>query len=150
MDIRDAFNLNQKEMQQLGDILSKKNNKMTQKEKDSLLNKISNNTLLEEKKTNQNDIKDMKDMTIEEKTIYKNELKNKMKLKRNQMKNIRNPNYCLKNDNKNMEEKLAENINRLSKQIPNKTNDIIENNILKTEENPPNHDDEIFDDYVVL
>ena len=141
MDMKDLFNLNQNEMQQLAGIMSKKNNKMSKKDQNNLLSKISNIAKPEEKKEVS---KNMSEMTEEEKIEYRNELKKKMKNKQNQMKNTRKPKYNLKEDNKKLEDKLAETINRLSSETSNipANNEIdVNNNKVKQEE---------LDDYIVL
>jgi hypothetical protein len=135
MDMKDLFNLNQNEMQQLAGIMSKKNNKMSKKDQNNLLSKISNIVKPEE---NKEISKNMSEMTNDEKIEYRNELKKKMKNKQNQMRDNRKPKYNLKEDNKKLEEKLAETINRYSVETPvNNTN----NKEIKQEE---------LDDYIVL
>ena len=124
MDIKDLFNLNQNELQQLAGILSKKNTKMSKKEQNILLSKLSN------METTKIEVKNTTNMSAQEKLDHRNELKQKIRLKQNKMRNDRKPRNDIKNGNVNMEEKLAETINKLSEMIPNKTeNTNIENNI---------------------
>jgi len=114
MDIKDLFNLNQNELQQLAGILSKKNTKMSKKEQNILLSKLSN------METTKTEVKNTTNMSVQEKLDHRNELKQKIRLKQNKMRNDRKPRNDIKNGNVNMEEKLAETINKLSEMIPNK------------------------------
>ena len=161
MDIQDLLNLSKTELQQLASVISKKNIKMTQKEKNNLLSKISNSDNIKEDTSEIS--KNMNEMTPQEKIDYRNELKKKLKTKQNNMKNIRKPKYTIKDENKNMEDKLAESINRLSSEINtgNNTNNIDKtNNINNTDNNNisdiNNNTSDIentvenLDDYIVL
>ena len=70
MDMKDLFNLNQNEMQQLAGIMSKKNNKMSKKDQNNLLSKISNIAKQPEQKKEIS--KNMSEMSEEEKIEYRN------------------------------------------------------------------------------
>lgn len=115
IDLKSTFGLTQKESNQLADIFkNKKNNKMSAKEKNDLLNKLSGNGI----EKNEENIKNMKDMTEKEKIEYRNNLKKKMKMKQKQMKFSRTTKY---NQNK-----LSSKLNT-NEQLTKTMNDLIEN-----------------------
>ena len=156
MDIKDLFGLNQSELQQLAGIMSKKNNKLSKKDQQNLLSKISN-TAANKNEEKKDAPKNMSEMNEKEKIEYRNELKKKIRSKQNQMQNNRKPKYTLKDENKKLEDKLAETIEKMSNAVQNNTvqNNTVQNNtdVVDTTNvfNVVNDEKvENLDDYIVL
>ena len=163
MDIKDLFGLNQSELQQLAGVMSKKNNKLSKKDQQNLLSKISNVVnKTQEKKDEPKKMSDMTsvltdasksnafEMTEQEKIEYRNELKKKIRSKQNIMQNNRKPKYTLKNENKKLEDKLAETIEKMSSNVQNNT--VQNNNVISDTTNKVVNDEKVenLDDYIVL
>ena len=134
IDLIDQFGLSQKEANQLTNILQKnKKSKMTQQEKTNLLNKIQGGNVKKEK----TEVKDMKNMTEEEKKEHIANLRQKLKNKQSNMKMSRT--------SKHTQQTLSE---KTSKNTTSKlTNDI--NNLVKENENEKIKDDGDIEDFLI-
>jgi hypothetical protein len=125
IDLIEQFGLSQKEATQLTNILKKnKKCKMTPQEKANLLNKIQGGNIKEEKK----EVKNMKDMTEEEKKEYRASLKKKLKNKQGNMKMSRTSRHTQQTlsekVSKNTTSKLTDSINNLVEETENKNEKI--------------------------
>lgn len=112
--------LNQNDLQLLNQILGSivpggnKQPKMTAKDKNNLINKLSSNNTLNELPK-----KELKSMNEEEKSIYREELKQKLRNKQNEKKMLRTSNSVKKNtmnNNSNYSgaiEKITEMVNNI-------------------------------------
>jgi hypothetical protein len=108
--------MNSNDINLLNQILSStvngnKSQKISAKERNNLINKLSATTTLSELPQ-----KDMKDMNEEEKKIYREELKKKLKNKNNEKKMIRTNNL---GKNKNNYNDALTKLNDMMKNIPN-------------------------------
>ena len=120
INLIEQFGLSQKEATQLTNILKKnKKCKMTPQEKANLLNKIQGGNVKEEK----TEVKDMKDMTEEEKKEYRASLRKKLKNKQSNMKMSRTSRHTQQSlgekASKNTTSKLTNNINNLVEENKN-------------------------------
>jgi len=125
INLIEQFGLSQKEATQLTNILKKnKKCKMTPQEKANLLNKIQGGNIKEEKK----EVKNMKDMTEEEKKEYRASLKKKLKNKQGNMKMSRTSRHTQQTlsekVSKNTTSKLTDSINNLVEETENKNEKI--------------------------
>ena len=134
IDLIDQLGLSQKEANQLTNILQKnKKSKMTPQEKTNLLNKIQGGNVKKEK----TEVKDMKNMTEEEKKEHRANLRQKLKNKQSNMKMSRT--------SKHTQQTLSE---KTSKNTTSKlTNDI--NNLVKENENEKIKDDGDIEDFLI-
>lgn len=129
--------LNQNDLQLLQKILGSVNQgtnnnmpKMTAKERNNLMSKLSSNTTLEEIPK-----KELKDMNEQEKKIYREELKKKLKNKQNEKKMMRTSNLVKQNQiktNDNYSEaigKISEMMKNIDTQTLTQSVNQVENNI---------------------
>ena len=127
--------MNQSDLNLISQILSSNmgngNNKvpkMSAKEKNNLINKLSSNNTLSEIPQ-----KELKDMNEEEKKIYREELRKKLKNKQNEKKMLRTNNIS-KNKNK-----YNDALNKISDMMKNIPNDVLSNNINSSNVNLDNN-----------
>ena len=123
-------NMNQVDLGLINQILNStmgngKAPKMTAKDKNNLINKLSSNTTLSEIPQ-----KDLKDMNENEKKIYREELKKKLKNKQNEKKMLRTNNIT-KNKNKYTNNDTLGKLSEMMKNIPTDLllNEIQNNNL---------------------
>ena len=108
--------------------------KMTAKERNNLISKLSSNTTLEETPK-----KELKDMNEQEKKIYREELKKKLKNKQNEKKMMRTSNLVKQNQIKT-DTNYSDAIGKISEMmkninVPNEINNINTNTITNANAN---------------
>ena len=111
-----------------------KSAKMTAKDRNNLINKLSSTTTLSELPQ-----KDLKDMNEEEKKIYREELKKKLKNKQNEKKMIRTNNIGKNKDNYN------DVLGKLGEMMKNIPNDVL----MQTQENKQTNNNLINSDQII-
>lgn len=110
--------MNQNDIQLLGQILNTTNSggkapKISAKERNNLINKLSSNTTLNEQPK-----KELKNMNEQEKKIYREELRQKLKNKKNEKKMMRTSNLSKQNMIKN-NSNFSEAIEKMTEMIKN-------------------------------